>query len=65
VVGFRGAPLYPGLDLAPIVLPVAGEVGWNVSILGPIQAWIVWYFVCSMSFTQIIRKALNIQTTPT
>ncbi len=65
VVGFRGAPLYPGLDLAPIVLPIAGEVGWNVSILGPIQAWIVWYFVCSMSFTQIIRKALNIQTTPT
>ena len=48
-----------------IVLPLAGEVGWQDGILGPIQAWIVWYFLCSMGFTQIIRKSLNIQTTPT
>ncbi len=65
VVGFRGAPLYPEIELAPIVMPFVGEVGWNHGILGPIQVWIVWYFVCSMCFTQIIRKALNIQTTPT
>ncbi|MFO7927277.1 MAG: DUF106 domain-containing protein [Halobacteriota archaeon] len=65
VVGFRGAPLYPNVDLAPMMMPIVGEVGWNESLLGPIQAWIVWYFVCSMCFTQVIRKALNIQTTPT
>ena len=65
VVGFRGAPLYPEIDLAPIVMPIAGEVGWNQGFVGPIQVWIIWYFVCSMCFTQIIRKALNIQTTPT
>jgi uncharacterized membrane protein (DUF106 family) len=65
VVGFRGAPLYPNVNLAPMMMPIVGEIGWNESLLGPIQAWIVWYFVCSMCFTQVIRKALNIQTTPT
>jgi uncharacterized membrane protein (DUF106 family) len=65
IVGFRGAPLYPEIDLAPIVMPLVGEVGWNQGLVGPLQVWIVWYFVCSMCFTQIIRKAMNIQTTPT
>ncbi|MCQ4333877.1 DUF106 domain-containing protein [Natronomonas sp. F2-12] len=62
-VGFRGGTAH--YELTTIVLPMAGEIGWTESILGPIQTWIVWYFVCSMCFTQIIRKALNIQTTPT
>ncbi len=48
-----------------IVLPIFGETTWTGGVLGPIQAWIVWYFLCSMGFTQIIRKALDIQTTPT
>ncbi|SDF08343.1 DUF106 domain-containing protein [Halorientalis regularis] len=48
-----------------IVLPLVGDISWRAGILGPLQAWIVWYFLCSMGFTQIIRKALNIQTTPT
>jgi uncharacterized membrane protein (DUF106 family) len=65
IVGFRGGQLYPAIELAPVILPLVGEVGWTQGLLGPIQAWIVWYFICSMSFTQIIRKALNIQTTPT
>jgi uncharacterized membrane protein (DUF106 family) len=65
VVGFRGAPLYPEIDLAPMVMPIVGEVGWNEGLVGPLQAWIGWYFVCSMCFTQVIRKSLNIQTTPT
>jgi uncharacterized membrane protein (DUF106 family) len=51
-------------ELGSIVLPLRGEVSWTQGLLGPIQAWIVWYFLCSMGFTQIIRKALNIQTTP-
>ena len=50
---------------ATIVLPIFGETTWTGGVLGPIQAWIVWYFLCSMGFTQIIRKALDIQTTPT
>jgi uncharacterized membrane protein (DUF106 family) len=62
-VGFRGGTAH--YELTSVVLPMAGEVGWTQSLLGPIQTWIVWYFVCSMCFTQILRKALNIQTTPT
>jgi uncharacterized membrane protein (DUF106 family) len=62
-VGFRGGTAH--YELTGVVLPMAGEVGWTQSLLGPIQTWIVWYFVCSMCFTQILRKALNIQTTPT
>jgi uncharacterized membrane protein (DUF106 family) len=49
-----------------LVMPLAGEANLNGGIGSlPFPAWIVWYFLCSMSFTQIIRKALNVQTTPT
>jgi len=50
-----------------VVMPIFGALnkGWTQAVLGPVQAWIVWYFLCSMAFTQVIRKALNIQTTPT
>ncbi|MGQ4555145.1 EMC3/TMCO1 family protein [Halobellus sp. GM3] len=51
--------------LDPLVLPLAGQVQWTDSVIGPIQAWIVWYFLCSMGFTQIIRKSLNIDISPT
>ncbi|MFC7059375.1 DUF106 domain-containing protein [Halovenus salina] len=48
-----------------IVYPLAGEVStWTTGILGPIEAWIVWYALISMSFGQIMRKALNVQTSP-
>ncbi|WP_134671742.1 DUF106 domain-containing protein [Halorussus marinus] len=48
-----------------IVVPLAGDVGWQDGVAGPMRMWIVWYFLCSMGFTQLIRKSLNIQTTPT
>jgi uncharacterized membrane protein (DUF106 family) len=47
-----------------IILPLLGQVGWTEGVIGPIQVWIVWYFLCSMAFRQIIQKSLNIQTTP-
>ena len=47
-----------------IYSPMVGEVGWTEGVLGPMQMWIVWYFICSMAFSNIIRKALNIQITP-
>ena len=47
-----------------MVLPLFGEIASWSQRIGPMWAWIVWYFVCSMSFTQIVRKALNVQTTP-
>jgi len=54
-------------DSLTVIMPLIGELsdGWTTSVVGPMQAWIVWYFLCSMAFTQVIRKALNIQTTPT
>lgn len=54
----------PSQSFGTIVLPLRGEVAWKGRVLGPIQAWIVWYFLCSMGFTQIIRKGLNIDMTP-
>jgi uncharacterized membrane protein (DUF106 family) len=49
-----------------MVIPLYGEVPqWTTAVLGPIQLWLVWYFVCSLSFSQIMRKALNVQTSPT
>jgi uncharacterized membrane protein (DUF106 family) len=48
-----------------IVAPLVGEASWRTRVLGPMQLWIIWYFLCSMGFTQLIRKSLNIQTTPT
>jgi uncharacterized membrane protein (DUF106 family) len=53
------------VPLQNLVLPLVGEVAWTDQVLGPIQAWIIWYFLCSMGFTQIIRKGLNIDMSPT
>jgi len=48
-----------------IVMPIAGEISsWRTQLVGPMEVWIVWYFVCSLGFGQIMRKALNVQTTP-
>ena len=61
-VGYRGAPAQ--YELSAFVIPFAGTVEWSTGILGPIEVWIVWYFLCSMAFTQIIQKGLNISMTP-
>jgi len=63
-IGARGGVSH-GLSDATVILPLIGEVGWTAGVVGPIQAWILWYFLCSMGFTQIIRKSLDIRTTPT
>jgi len=47
-----------------IVMPIVGETTWSSGLLGPMPAWIVWYFLCSMGFTQLLRKSLNIDMTP-
>jgi uncharacterized membrane protein (DUF106 family) len=45
-----------GTDEAGLVLPLAGDVTWQQSLVGPMATWIVWYFVCSMASRQIIQK---------
>jgi uncharacterized membrane protein (DUF106 family) len=46
-----------------LVFPLIGQVGLQEAAFGPFPAWILWYFLCSMSFGQVIRKVLNIQPT--
>lgn len=49
-----------------IVLPLIGQVAWTDALfgIGLLQVWLVWYFVISIAFRQVIQKALGIQTTP-
>ncbi|MGB9964977.1 DUF106 domain-containing protein [Halobacterium hubeiense] len=56
--------VYSGREIV-MVLPLTGEVDFNHGRLLVFPTWIIWYMVCSFSFSNIIRKALNIQTTPT
>jgi uncharacterized membrane protein (DUF106 family) len=58
-----GDPTNDGIGQT-LIIPLAGSVSWTTSLVGPIQVWIVWYFLCSMAFTQIIQKGLNIEMTP-
>ncbi|GAA0671532.1 DUF106 domain-containing protein [Natronoarchaeum mannanilyticum] len=46
------------------IMPFVGEIQWDEGILGPMPAWIVWYFLSTMGFRQLFAKPLNIQTTP-
>ena len=48
-----------------VVMPMIGAIDWNEGVLGPLRTWIVWYFLCSMGFTQLLRKSLNIDMSPT
>ena len=65
VIGYRGSEsAYPAIATQEIVVPLAGAVTWDAGLVGPLQMWIVWYFLCSMAFTQIVQKSLNIQMSP-
>ncbi|PSP76983.1 HTR-like protein [Halobacteriales archaeon QS_1_68_20] len=59
--------LDPGPSGVPpaITAPMLGETGWRQGVLGPMQLWIVWYFLCSMAFTNILRKSLDLSVMPT
>jgi uncharacterized membrane protein (DUF106 family) len=61
-IGIGGSPEH--IPLENITLPLVGEKSWKEGVIGPMQAWIVWYFLCSMGFSQIIRKGLNIDISP-
>ncbi|ERH11563.1 MAG: putative membrane protein [halophilic archaeon J07HB67] len=62
-VGIRGAASHG--EFSNIVLPLIGEVTWTTAVVGPIQTWIVWYFLCSMAFTQLVQKGLDVKMSPT
>jgi len=43
-----------------ITLPYYGIHGLSDPIIWVLPAWILWYMICSITLSQIIRKALNI-----
>jgi uncharacterized membrane protein (DUF106 family) len=43
-----------------ITLPYAGTIGLHAPAIWIIPAWILWYMVCSITLSQVIRKSLNI-----
>ena len=43
-----------------ITFPYYGTLGLNDAALWIIPAWILWYMICSITLSQVIRKALNI-----
>jgi uncharacterized membrane protein (DUF106 family) len=46
---------------ATITLPYhAGAMSLTAPLLWVIPAWIIWYMICSITISQVIRKALNI-----
>jgi uncharacterized membrane protein (DUF106 family) len=49
---------YP--DSIGITMPFFGYHALSDMILGPIPAWILWYMICSLTLSQVVRKALNI-----
>jgi uncharacterized membrane protein (DUF106 family) len=43
-----------------ITFPYAGTIGLQDAAVWIIPAWILWYMICSISLSQVIRKSLNI-----
>jgi uncharacterized membrane protein (DUF106 family) len=43
-----------------LVLPFIGSTALTAAAYGPFPAWILWYMICSLTISQVIRKALNI-----
>ena len=43
-----------------ITMPFFGNVHLTAAILGPAPAWMIWYMLCSITLSQVIRKALDI-----
>ena len=43
-----------------ITFPYFGTVGLQDAAIWIIPAWILWYMICSITLSQVIRKSLNI-----
>jgi len=54
-----------GVAGSVIEMPIFGTFSaWDAGVVGPMQAWIIWYIVCSIALSQLVRKALDVQTSP-
>jgi uncharacterized membrane protein (DUF106 family) len=50
----------PYNSMIMITLPFAGSHNLTDPVLWVMPAWIIWYMICSLTISQVIRKALNI-----
>ncbi|MEN6342531.1 MAG: DUF106 domain-containing protein [Methanospirillum sp.] len=50
------------LPLSPdhLVFPFVGTTALTAAAFGPFPAWILWYMICSLTISQVIRKSLDI-----
>ncbi|MDT8357184.1 MAG: DUF106 domain-containing protein [Methanomicrobiaceae archaeon] len=46
--------------LGTVTFPFWGEIALSAGTPIWLPAWILWYMICSLTFSQVIRKALNI-----
>lgn len=53
-----------GVTPASLSYPVLGSVEWAASIIGPIQAWIVFYVIFSLVSSLVLRRVLDLDVTP-
>jgi len=57
----RLPPVGTPIDIASgIVMPFIGAVTLSSIAFWIVPAWILWYMLCSLTISQVIRKALNI-----
>lgn len=52
--------LNPSTTALTITFPFLGERTMTESALGPVPAWILWYMLCSLAISQVVRKSMNI-----
>lgn len=54
--------IYLQVDANPstILLPVLGERSLVQGVMGFFQYWIVWYILCSLMMSQVIRKVIDV-----
>ncbi len=50
----------PYNSMIMITLPYSGSHNLTDPVLWVIPAWIIWYMICSLTISQVIRKSLNI-----
>jgi len=46
--------------ISTITFPYIGSIGLQNAALWVIPAWMIWYMICSITLSQVIRKSLNI-----
>jgi uncharacterized membrane protein (DUF106 family) len=51
----------PAAAISPAVqfLPVMGRIAWTARLVGPMQVWMVWYFVCSVLSSVLGKRAVR------